>query len=164
MHKFLCDSFPGETVAPKLIHVDSSLIFGHVIVIMEYLQGYRDLVSYAQARPGLRYEEIASRLKTIADKLHENGFVHGDLRPQNILINIKNDASSKDLVALIDFDWAGKDGQVRYPAGLNHEVLWPKGAVSRGPIRQDHDKDFVQQILDCLTPVSPPASKKQRLF
>ena len=38
--------------------------------------------------------------------------VHGDLRVQNILV-------VDDSISILDFDWAGKEGEVRYPQELN---------------------------------------------
>ena len=44
---------------------------------------------------------------------HQEGFVHGDLRPANIIYK-------GDQVFLIGFDWAGKAGEASYPIDLDH--------------------------------------------
>ena len=49
-------------------------------------------------------------------------------------------AISVDL-RVIDFDWAGEAGQVRYPAERNRDIWWPGEAG--GPIEQDHDSRMV---------------------
>jgi len=56
---------------------------------------------------------------------------------------------------VIDFDWAGKAGQVHYLAGQVHylveqntEIQWPGEA--RGPIEQDHDSKMVDSCMKDL--------------
>jgi RIO-like serine/threonine protein kinase len=60
--------------------------------------------------------------------LHQAGFVHGDLRPSNVVRS--NDSGG---ILLLDFDWAGKIGEVRYPMNVNRELdLWrPEEATDR---------------------------------
>jgi len=38
-------------------------------------------------------------------------------------------------------DWAGKAGQVRYPAERNRDIRWPGEAG--GPILKEHDSKMV---------------------
>ena len=49
---------------------------------------------------------------------------------------------------VIDFDWAGKAGQVHYPAERNTEIQWPGEAG--GPIEQDHDSKMVDSWMKDL--------------
>jgi tRNA A-37 threonylcarbamoyl transferase component Bud32 len=44
--------------------------------------------------------------------VHNAGYVHGDIRTSNILVY-------KNSPMLIDFDWAGNKGVVRYPINMN---------------------------------------------
>jgi RIO-like serine/threonine protein kinase len=55
------------------------------------------------------------------DLLHEKDIVFGDLRDPNILYD-----ASEARVVLVEFDWAGKDGESRYPATLNPSNAWPE--------------------------------------
>ena len=50
---------------------------------------------------------------TLMEKLQAKYFVHGDLRCQNILLSHTNK------FAVVDFDWAGKHGDVKYPLSIN---------------------------------------------
>lgn len=61
-------------------------------------------------------------------------FVHGDMRRQNILYNV---VTFK--VAFIDFDWAGTDGEDRYPLFINLLNTWPPGVNCREVMRSEHD-------------------------
>ena len=59
-------------------------------------------------------------LEDVVAKFHAAGFVHGDLRDANIIVG------EDGRVRLIDFDWGGKDEQVKYPAHisqLNQELV-----------------------------------------
>ena len=49
---------------------------------------------------------------------------------------------------VIDFDWAGKAGQVHDPAEQNTEIQWPGEAG--GPIEQDHDSKMVDSWMKDL--------------
>ncbi|KAL0210679.1 hypothetical protein RCL1_005115 [Eukaryota sp. TZLM3-RCL] len=109
--------------------------------------------------------------------LQDSLFVHGDLRPSNILL-------SRDGIKDIDFDWAGSTtGKPipRYPFSMFHKIYkdmasnfennigtavlqtvqmircssspfieWPPGALPGSPILQDHVVywiDFMIQLL-----------------
>lgn len=45
--------------------------------------------------------------------MHGQGLVHGDLRFMNILCDVKGN------VMIVDFDWAGREGEVKYPHNVN---------------------------------------------
>ncbi|KAH7884914.1 hypothetical protein F5I97DRAFT_1779733, partial [Phlebopus sp. FC_14] len=59
--------------------------------------------------------DFHSDLAEAIQKLHDEGFVFGDLREPNIMIT--NDDKPK--VQLIDFNWAGKKGEARYPVSIS---------------------------------------------
>lgn len=56
--------------------------------------------------------EMKMALKMAVEVMHAKNFVHGDLRPQNILV-------VDNKVRLLDFDWAGNEGTARYPKSQN---------------------------------------------
>ena len=66
--------------------------------------------------------------------------VHGGVRPQNIVCAV-------DGIKVVDFDWAGVEGEVSYPWNLNQDVEWADGVVPNGLILSKHDEDMVK-LLD----------------
>ena len=60
--------------------------------------------------------------------------VHGDLWPQNILIR------DQAPPVIHDFNWAGLEGTVTYPAELNETLDWYKDVKVGGKIEKDHDQ------------------------
>ncbi|KAI0255336.1 hypothetical protein BJV78DRAFT_1179329 [Lactifluus subvellereus] len=83
-------------------------------------------------------------LRDILSRLHEAGFVHGDIRDTNIMI----DESSGGCPMLVDFDWAGKIGEVRYPMNVYRGPgLWrPDGACDGELITVDHDIQMLERL------------------
>ena len=57
------------------------------------------------------YEPIKEKVAA----LHQQGYVHGDLRDTNLMVR-KNDAPE---MMMFDFVWAGEIGKVRYPINVN---------------------------------------------
>ncbi|KAG5349563.1 hypothetical protein C0989_003113, partial [Termitomyces sp. Mn162] len=88
------------------------------------------------------------KVKIIVQTLHQNGFVHGDIRAANLLIDPASLASDDVQVHLIDFDWAGRAGEVRYPIGLNCEtVIRPKEVQGGKLITQAHDIEMISYLF-----------------
>ncbi|KAF9484922.1 hypothetical protein BDN70DRAFT_989196 [Pholiota conissans] len=96
--------------------------------------------------------DIRSALDTILDCLEHEKLVHGDMRTNNIMIQVGEGGepvtspTNKTKIALkvVDFDWAGKAGYVRYPPCRNNEiedVKWP--AAIGEPIKVGHDRQVV---------------------
>ena len=77
---------------------------------------------------------VSERVGDAVLLLHENDIVFGDLRDPNILYDASNDR-----VVLVDFDWAGKDGESRYPATLNLGNVWADEVSAYGIMKKDHD-------------------------
>ena len=81
------------------------------MVVLEPLpEGYID---YEDAKCP---KDANAKIRQAVDALHKEGFVHGDLRAANIFVK-KLDDGEWD-VQLIDFDWAGRKGEVRYPMNV----------------------------------------------
>ena len=74
--------------------------------------------------------------------LHQSGYVHGDVRNTNIMVS----KFDKTKFMLVDFEWAGKDGEVRYPMNVNRGPnLWrPDDAVDGALILPEHDLDMLE--------------------
>ncbi|KAE9394908.1 hypothetical protein BT96DRAFT_1022286 [Gymnopus androsaceus JB14] len=90
-------------------------------------------------------------------KLHVEGFVHGDLRAQNVLV-------SDGDIKVIDWDFAGRDGDVDYPRDLNRgRDLWrPNEVKSLVPIKREHDQAMIEYLLSILCRVN--AENRMRLM
>ena len=74
-------------------------------------------------------------------KLHDAGFVHGDLRAPNFIVD-------GDRLLLVDFDWGGKDGEVEYPTRyLNPELLTGRDRDDL-KIRKEDDLRMLRYTLD----------------
>ncbi|KAH9941866.1 uncharacterized protein BXZ73DRAFT_88259 [Epithele typhae] len=71
--------------------------------------------------------------------LHEKGMVHGDVRPLNVLLLRGWEEGVEGRVRLIDFDWAGRVGEARYPSHLSKRVFPVEGVQDFAPITPAHD-------------------------
>ena len=64
------------------------------------------------------------------------------LRPPNVILG-------RDWRArLVDFDWAGKEGEVFYSTAMNIDIEWPDGAVTCALILRGHDLDMLAKLVD----------------
>jgi len=106
------------------------------MVVMEYIEG--DAVDEAPVLP----KDIREKTKKAIQKLHDGQFVFGDLRGPNVIV-------SGDEIFLIDFDWAGKVNEARYPLNLSRSVKWPKEAkeLEMEYILVDHDRFMLDQLF-----------------
>ena len=81
--------------------------------------------------------------------LHQQGFVHGDIWPQNVLVR-RLGAGHEDAlsVRLVDFDWAGEINKAKYPflvnPDLGHGFKRPSGVQGGGVIIAEHDLAMVE--------------------
>jgi hypothetical protein len=77
--------------------------------------------------------------------LHQAGFVHGDIRDTNIMVRKDGETG----FMLVDFDWAGEIGMVRYPMNVNRgDDLWrPDGAQDGELITANHDMQMLEHML-----------------
>jgi hypothetical protein len=99
-------------------------------------------------------DETYKGVKKALDVLHEAGFVYGDLRRPNVLVQGDNthvfgeglQSGTKLKVVLIDFDWADKVGIARYPAFLNPRVMYPKDVGPWRQIRKEHDDLMLENL------------------
>ena len=65
---------------------------------------------------------------------------HGDCRPANVMLRRGwSPADGDEGVRFVDFDWAGAEGEARYPAFMNIDVPWPHGAAPGALLAQAHD-------------------------
>jgi len=129
VHRF-CASI---NCAPKLLAAEP-LDGGWSMVIMEDLNDYFDLFRSSLAPD--RVDAVKERLKEVLVQMHQRGFVHGDVRNVNVMVT----NGSTVEVMLVDFDWAGKIGEARYPMNINREDVYrPDDAVDSARILAEHD-------------------------
>ncbi|KAG8213574.1 hypothetical protein J3R82DRAFT_10230 [Butyriboletus roseoflavus] len=69
-----------------------------------------------------RFQDDLSRA---FEELHAAGYVFGDLRESNVIVTSGLEGTST--AQLIDFDWAGKEGEVKYPISIPSSANWPAG-------------------------------------
>ena len=102
---------------------------GWYMVVMDFLgPAYQDL--HDSTVKASYSEELHNKIVY----LHQAGFMHGDLRDTNIMVR----RDGKPGIMLLDFDWAGVLGEVRYPMNVNTEtVRQPAGAFEI--IKAEHD-------------------------
>jgi len=170
-------AFARMNLAPQLISVEEEGPWR--VVRMEHMapeEGWLPLSAFLAPRElsigGEEKGSVAARLHALASGLSEvqlqrlveriEGllhkadlllFVHGDVRPPNVLIKLPLAlsatsgvlATSADLdidslpIVFVDFDWAGTEGEVRFPPLLNPRVPWPEGVEGGGIIQKEHD-------------------------
>jgi serine/threonine protein kinase len=141
-HQFLADL----GYAPQLREV-TSLPGGWTMVVMDFSPYTQLSELFMPSIESPRF--VKSKMREIVQRLHDNGFVHADIREKNILVDPKTLTGKDDCsVHLIDFDWAGKDQEVRYPGRVNTvTVRRPNGASDGELITKDHDMEMVSLLL-----------------
>ncbi|KAJ7429500.1 hypothetical protein B0H11DRAFT_1613085, partial [Mycena galericulata] len=92
--------------APTLRYCQRRPDVGNLTVVI------MDLSPGAQAEPSNITDKVITTLRDAIDKLHAEKLVFGDLRPPNIIVHNSS-------VHLVDFDWAGRVGEARYPSTIN---------------------------------------------
>lgn len=129
-HRLLADM----SLAPKLFYHEHSA--GIHIIVMEYLEVTGDTEDQLNSEKGTKHVES---LRRAVRALHGKKLVFGDLREPNILI-------TKDGLRLVDFDWSGEEGTVRYPAGISQDIEWPDGVEGEEKIKREHDEVWFRQL------------------
>ncbi|KAG8987238.1 hypothetical protein FRB90_003520 [Tulasnella sp. 427] len=82
---------------------------------------------------------------------HVSGFVHGDNRTTNVVLKRNEDGETVS-VRLIDFDWAGKIGEARYPLLINPVIgpgsYRPSGVEGGELIKTKHDLTMAEFLYN----------------
>ena len=52
-----------------------------------------------------------------------------------------------DRLFLVDFYWAGRSGEARYPYFISREVAWPPGAADGELIAVEHDVHMMEKLM-----------------
>lgn len=77
------------------------------MIVMEELQNADNLYNFLMTQQDLA-KDILSQCSEALDILHKDNICHGDFRHTNILVQ-------SDRISVIDFDWSGEVGTVKYP-------------------------------------------------
>ncbi|KAK0490452.1 hypothetical protein IW261DRAFT_13641 [Armillaria novae-zelandiae] len=134
-----------HNLAPPLLHFkhlnEDGAGYGALkMVVMGYVEGMTasKVFNGAALSPN-----VVVGLERAINILHGKGLVFGDLRRPNIMIMPEDNT-----VQLIDFDWAGKENEARYPIHLNEskEVKWADGVGSYQKIDKKHDLDMLKRL------------------
>ena len=134
-HRLLSD----VNLAPKL-HWCGPIIGGLTMVVMEHLEGSESIWQMQEClKPKPVADAVLKDAKGALKLLHKNGLVFGDFRDTNVVV-------SKGRGFLVDFDWAGKDGEDRYPAALNRSNKWHPEVRAHGVMRKAHDDWQLEQL------------------
>jgi len=129
--------------APNLYSVNK-VFGGWLMVVMDKVCGI--VVDPKRHRPLDALEEDTKlKVKEVVAYLHEKGYVHGDLRGPNVLIT-QNSEDKTPRPVIIDFDWAGKIGEAKYPVFLNPAIEWPDGAIYGSLIKVVHDLEWIDMV------------------
>ncbi|PVF92684.1 hypothetical protein CPB86DRAFT_769081 [Serendipita vermifera] len=110
------------------------------IIVMELLEdGWMALFDYRMnwRRGGIREDRrtrLLQRLEEILECLEAGGMVHGDFRMANVMLK----EGEEEKAMLIDFDWAGEAGKVRYPVTRSDGFGYP--GEPGGPILAGDDR------------------------
>jgi serine/threonine protein kinase len=137
-HRLLADN----GLAPTLFYYGSPCLdkepsyHSLSMVVMDYIDG--DTL----AKKGKKLDQfVRSEVLRAIELLHLGGLVFGDLRPPNVIITKANK------VKLIDFNWAGEEGQAKYPSLISSDIKWAAGVESLGVIKKDHDMEMLNQLF-----------------
>lgn len=110
---------------------------GWNMVVMDVVSN--DFSEFGYQTPAL-FGQMADRLV----RLHQ---AHGDVRDVNIMV--MQDGSG---FMLLDFDWAGKIGEAKYPMNVYAGPdLWrPEGACDGELIKAEHDLQMMNALFGCI--------------
>jgi tRNA A-37 threonylcarbamoyl transferase component Bud32 len=139
-HSLLADA----GFAPKL-HFCECVVGNVYMVVMDRIEG-KSIWQLRQEKidtPAIVQEQVERAVAV----LHGAGIVFGDLRDANIMYG-QSGGSAEGSVFLVDFDWAGKAGEGRYPATLNTDNCWEESVSAYGVMQKAHDLWQLDHLKD----------------
>jgi len=109
---------------------------GWYMVVMDFIDD-----SYQELHDSPSKDSFHLEVRQKVIRLHQEGYVHGDIRTTNVMVKKNGDPG----IILVDFDWAGVIGEVRYPMNVNIvDVKRPNGAYDNELITLEHDLAMVE--------------------
>ena len=127
-------------LAPRLLGIQN-IPGGWKMVVTDY----SDYIRLAEMAPNANTRMvIRGAVLAAIQKLHDGGYVHGDIRDVNILVNTESCIQ----IHIIDFDWAGRIGEATYPLEVNTVTLKrPMDVTGGGQILQRHDIEMAHELF-----------------
>ena len=124
--------------APKLWFCELVESVGMFVVVMNFVDGHHA----DDDRP--LPEGVFGTLRSAIFALHDKKLVHGDLRGPNVII-----CEAGKRAMLLDFDWAGKEGEVFYPGDINTNLPWHTDVRPGRLISYEHDVYMLDRWAAC---------------
>jgi serine/threonine protein kinase len=113
------------------------------MIIMDRMSEYRPLSIFSALDKARLSSWLKPKLSGLVHSFHEQDLVHGDLRDANVLV-----WEDGEEVKLIDFDWGGNAGEVRYPSAINCTDFWrPRGVTDGVIITKEHDTQMIEKMF-----------------
>jgi hypothetical protein len=142
------DYCASQGCSPRLLGYET-LAGGWIMVVMEAVDVsvYLPFVKSGLLSPTFPADrELRPAVARLVEGLHNEGYVHGDLRDANLLVS--TDGRQESMFMLVDFDWAGMAGVVKYPANVSRiGIRRPEGAVDGQLIEKAHDLEMLSYFL-----------------
>ena len=92
--------------------------------------GYVNLGDFPKFIDGT-WRALADDIRHHVHELHCANFIHGDLCDTNIMVKHTDDGF---LFLLVDFDWSGVHGVVKYPMNISTPSIWQPEGVCDGKL------------------------------
>ncbi|KAH7880236.1 uncharacterized protein C8R40DRAFT_1157877 [Lentinula edodes] len=132
-------------LAPKLLSFSPlGELYGNLnLVAMEFIEGktLHDAYDISQPLP----DSVKNSVRKGLDLLNKEGFVFGDLRRPNVML-ADGDEPAETRIRFVDFDWAEKDGEMRYPFHVSSVVSDPSGASEHDRITHQHQENMFTHL------------------
>lgn len=99
-------------------------------------------------------------IRQLVDEFHKEDLVHGDLRLANFIFT----KESPRRMLLVDFDWGGKEEEVKFPCGKLNEQLYAEPEEQRGrlpvdrPIKKGDDDRVLAVMFEELDKIAANAT------
>ncbi|RGB28759.1 hypothetical protein C1646_593685, partial [Rhizophagus diaphanus] len=121
---------------------------GWLLVYMKRLQNHVTLDKITHNLDSRERTSLRTEIIEVVKILHDNNFVHGDLREGNILVCRHSERECGFDVKLVDFEWSGPVGTACYSHFMNHNAIhWPEGAEDGKKVTVEHDNTMLEQTF-----------------
>ncbi|KAH7098894.1 hypothetical protein BKA62DRAFT_673995 [Auriculariales sp. MPI-PUGE-AT-0066] len=132
-----------DVFMPKVLRLGSCSAWDETVAQMVVMYEYIDATKVDHTRQQLSWDQSVSQLEDAVKAMHQKGFVHGDLRGPNILLDGNN------APMIIDFDWAGRADSLHtiYPGNicLDSSYKLHTDVCPGGRILPEHDDHLVKK-------------------
>ena len=117
------------------------------MVVMDYVEGLTAHAAFYSEEKGALPDGVHGVVQRAVKLMHDNDMVHDDIRLGNILMAKAGEGDDIGArVKIVDFDWAGVEGTVRYPLHLSETISWPAGVADYALILAEHDDEMVRRL------------------